>query len=338
MHHKANQRDPELLFPSGFPALLAAFFRFALSLLVKDMKMARKRRRSPIEDMIDIAAMLPWWLSLLLALISYLILNYFIESPLEVEMAAGSAMPTNLTELMLRPVLMAMQFLIPIAFTFGAGVSAIKSLKGRRLAHRYVSTSRKSSLAPLTASPANDMSWKEFELLVGQAFRQLGYSVIDGGENGPDGGVDVQLRKDGQLFFVQCKHWKARSVGVAVVRELYGVIAGSGADGGFVVTSGDFTEDAKAFASDKHLSLIDSKALDNMLIRAKMTLAEEGLKRQQPFTQDSHPTISALNPASALCPRCTAPMVKRKARQGGNVGEQFWGCSRFPKCRGTRSL
>jgi restriction system protein len=33
------------------------------------------------------------------------------------------------------------------------------------------------------------------------------------------------LRKNGQLVFVQCKHWKARSVGVKVVREIYGVMA-----------------------------------------------------------------------------------------------------------------
>ncbi|MDV2858276.1 restriction endonuclease [Oceanimonas sp. CAM02] len=300
--------------------------------------MARRRRQSPIEDMIDIAAMLPWWLSLLLALISYLILDHFSDQPFTVEMSPGSGVPTNLTELMLRPFLIAMQFFIPVAFTLGAGLSAIKALKGRRLAHRYVATSAKPSISPLPASPANDMSWKEFELLVGQAFRQQGYRVIDGGENGPDGGVDVQLRKDGQRFFVQCKHWKARSVGVSVVRELYGVIAGAGADGGFVVTSGDFTEEAKIFASDKRLSLIDGKALDNMLMQAKMTLAEEGLKRQRPSSTNSSPPALASAPASAQCPRCTAPMVKRKARQGANAGQSFWGCSRFPQCRGTRSL
>lgn len=300
--------------------------------------MARKRRQSPIEDMIDIAAMLPWWLSLLLALISYLILDYFVGQPFNVEMSAGSLFPFNLTEAMFRPILIAMQFFIPLAFTLGAGLSAIKMLKGRRLAHRYVATLAKTSISPLPASPANDMSWKEFELLVGQAFRQQGYSVIDGGENGPDGGVDVQLRKDGQRFFVQCKHWKTRSVGVSVVRELYGVMAGAGADGGFVVTSGDFTEEAKTFASDKRLSLVDGKALDNMLMQAKMTLAKGGLKRDQFSSTNSSPQVLVPTPAKVFCPRCTAPMVKRKARQGTNAGQLFWGCTRFPTCRGTRSL
>lgn len=35
------------------------------------------------------------------------------------------------------------------------------------------------------------------------------------------------------------------------------------------------------------------------------------------------------------CPRCSAPMVERRPRNGG-VG--FLGCSRFPQCRGTRPL
>ena len=44
--------------------------------------------------------------------------------------------------------------------------------------------------------------------------------------------------------------------------------------------------------------------------------------------------------ASALpdCPNCGKPMVKRMARKGRNVGNQFWGCSGFPRCKGTISL
>ena len=34
------------------------------------------------------------------------------------------------------------------------------------------------------------------------------------------------------------------------------------------------------------------------------------------------------------CPKCGAPMVLRKATKGPNVGNSFYGCSRFPECRG----
>ena len=38
------------------------------------------------------------------------------------------------------------------------------------------------------------------------------------------------------------------------------------------------------------------------------------------------------------CPKCGSDMVKRVAKRGQNVGNEFLGCSRFPKCKGIRSL
>jgi len=37
------------------------------------------------------------------------------------------------------------------------------------------------------------------------------------------------------------------------------------------------------------------------------------------------------------CPTCGASMVRRVAKKGSNAGEAFWGCTRFPQCRGTRT-
>lgn len=34
------------------------------------------------------------------------------------------------------------------------------------------------------------------------------------------------------------------------------------------------------------------------------------------------------------CPKCGAKMVLRTAKSGPNVGNMFFGCSRYPKCRG----
>lgn len=38
------------------------------------------------------------------------------------------------------------------------------------------------------------------------------------------------------------------------------------------------------------------------------------------------------------CPICNALMVKRVARRGAESGSTFWGCSNYPKCRGTRAI
>lgn len=43
-----------------------------------------------------------------------------------------------------------------------------------------------------------------------------------------------------------------------------------------------------------------------------------------------------LSGESPSCPTCGSQMVLRTARQGANAGNQFWGCSNYPKCRGPR--
>lgn len=41
---------------------------------------------------------------------------------------------------------------------------------------------------------------------------------------------------------------------------------------------------------------------------------------------------------AVLCPKCQGDMVRRVVKRGENVGNEFWGCSAFPKCRGMLSL
>ena len=36
-----------------------------------------------------------------------------------------------------------------------------------------------------------------------------------------------------------------------------------------------------------------------------------------------------------LCPDCGATMVRRTARKGKHAGQDFWGCAKFPRCRGV---
>lgn len=43
-------------------------------------------------------------------------------------------------------------------------------------------------------------------------------------------------------------------------------------------------------------------------------------------------------PGAPSCPRCGKPMALRTARKGPRAGSQFWGCSGYPNCKGTRPL
>lgn len=41
---------------------------------------------------------------------------------------------------------------------------------------------------------------------------------------------------------------------------------------------------------------------------------------------------------SPNCPRCGSSMRLRLASKGRNAGHNFWGCSRYPRCKGTRPI
>lgn len=41
---------------------------------------------------------------------------------------------------------------------------------------------------------------------------------------------------------------------------------------------------------------------------------------------------------SPVCPDCGKPMQKRKAKTGKNAGQDFWGCTGYPECKGTRRV
>jgi DNA-binding helix-hairpin-helix protein with protein kinase domain len=48
-------------------------------------------------------------------------------------------------------------------------------------------------------------------------------------------------------------------------------------------------------------------------------------------------TTATTGQGSVSCPQCGAPMIRRMARRGRRSGNLFWGCSRYPACRGTRN-
>lgn len=58
------------------------------------------------------------------------------------------------------------------------------------------------------------------------------------------------------------------------------------------------------------------------------------------LTQERLATIQeqASTEGAPLCPQCGRPMMRRMIRKGSHTGEQFWGCTDYPNCRGTRPM
>jgi restriction system protein len=298
--------------------------------------MARKRKSSGFEDMADLVALLPWWVGLALAVASYVVLH-----AMAVPSKVIPGQPIDAANLIfgsLRGALALVgQYVVPMICLAGAALSAFR----RRHREQLVSNVSQSK----SADALDDMSWREFELLVGEAFRLQGYRVSEQGGAGPDGGIDLVLSKGSEKFLVQCKQWKAFKVSVTVVRELYGVMAAKGAAGGFVVTSGRFTDEATAFASGRNIKLIDGPLLHGLISQAKN--ARSAVPAASPGHLTSVPTSSSPRPVSPplatqgstpSCPSCGSAMTKRKAKRGANTGGEFWGCNTYPVCKGTRSI
>jgi restriction system protein len=121
-----------------------------------------------------------------------------------------------------------------------------------------------------SASWLQDIGWREFLLLVGDAFRLQDWAVSEQGA-----GADLVLRRGGSTALVQCKHWKAINVDADVVRDLHASMAAQGADAGFVLTAGNFSAQARAFAQSRNIQLVDGPMLVSMVRQAQATRMAE---------------------------------------------------------------
>ena len=109
-------------------------------------------------------------------------------------------------------------------------------------------------------------------------------------------------------------------------------MAAQGATGGYVVTAGRFTKDAREFAHGRNIELIDSDSITGLIADAELKPAQEPpIARLTPAAKSKAPTVATA--AIPPCPRCGTPMVERVAKQGQYAGQTFWGCSHYPKCR-----
>jgi restriction system protein len=105
------------------------------------------------------------------------------------------------------------------------------------------------------------MTPTEFEEYIADLFSQLGYHSEAVGRS-HDGGIDVIAEKDGVKSYIQCKKYITRIVPVSAIRDFYGAIAGQLTNGqAYFITTNGFTLEARRFAEDKPIELIDQYKL-----------------------------------------------------------------------------
>jgi restriction system protein len=100
---------------------------------------------------------------------------------------------------------------------------------------------------------------------------------------------------------VQAKHWRSDRVGVALVRELYGIQHAMNAQHAMFVVLGRYTADAQAFAAQTGVTLVDGEQL--------LSIIRAGLN-DSPLVLPEPPPSQAPS-----CPACTSAMVRRTAHR-----------------------
>ncbi len=259
--------------------------------------MVHRRRNALFNDL----AVLPWWANLAAGAAAFAAVHFGIPKSALATTPIGAATPYLAWALLL-------------AF----GIAALSSAAGRRARRKLLE--QQTDLDSI-----RDLPWDDFEHLVGEAYRRLGYHVRETGSDDRHGGADLVLRRRGETTLVECKRWRLRKVRVATLRELQGVMAAEHAQHGVVVTTSAFTQDARAFALDRGIELVDGPQLLGLLHSVRKAGSLPPKRRR------------AAN-GEHRCPHCGRDMVLRTARKGPKVGSRYWSCTGFPTCKGTRPV
>jgi len=109
------------------------------------------------------------------------------------------------------------------------------------------------------------VSGRKFEKIAAAIFRKSGYKAEVVGKSG-DEGIDIELKKDGERYFAQCK--RMEKVEPDKVRSFWGAIESYVRKGkikkGFFVTTGEFSKSEEEFVKDKPIELINGLELEKM--------------------------------------------------------------------------
>jgi restriction system protein len=105
---------------------------------------------------------------------------------------------------------------------------------------------------------------------------------------------------------------------------MYGVMTAKHAHGVIIITSGLFTQEAKNFADDKPIDLVEGNQLAVLI----------GSVQSKPVSVS---TVNLTANSPEWCPVCGAVLTLRTARKGKNPGTKFWGCSKYPACKFTKA-
>jgi restriction system protein len=195
--------------------------------------------------------------------------------------------------------------------------AAFWQIARQRERYRSAALGRSGDLAAL-----RDLSWQDFEIVVGELIRRQGYTVKERGGFHADGGVDLIAEGRKGRIAIQCKQWRSWSVKESQVKELYATVKAGGFREGWLVTCGHFNDGAQAWAKGKELRLVDG---------VQLTELQRGTALPAIKPAEISQAASAA-PHNPVCPECGLAMRRQTNKEDHST---FWGCSGYSVCRFT---
>ena len=185
-----------------------------------------------------------------------------------------------------------------------------------------ISTANKSDSNGWSIELLKSLEWKRYEEICKEvlAIKENGRFNVSTTKMGADGGIDLKItdKKNNVVALGQCKAYNS-PVGVAFIRELYGVMASEKVTEGYFFTTSKFSNDAIEFANKNKITLINGN---------------EQIKIIQSFKpeQQKHLFTLATNGdyTTPTCVNCDIKMTKKSSENG-----EFWGCLNYPRCKNT---
>ncbi len=159
----------------------------------------------------------------------------------------------------------------------------------------------------------------QFEHYLSTLFKSQGYNVKVTKATG-DYGADLVLTKESEKIVVQAKRY-SKNVGISAIQEISASKSYYNATRAWVVSNSFFTKSAIELAQSNSVELLDRKALIDLVLKVN----PNGV----PTAREVRESVT---PKEIHCPRCDSKMVLRNGRNG-----KFYGCSKYPSCKGTKA-
>jgi restriction system protein len=111
-----------------------------------------------------------------------------------------------------------------------------------------------------TLTKAKELSWDDFRMALEEAYKREGYAVTR-----IEGVADLRLAQGGVVTLVACKRWKAMRAGIESLREFDAASKERGAHARVYVAVGEITDNARAFAEERRIRLVQEQELAKLL-------------------------------------------------------------------------